>query len=91
MKRLSAVILVFAFFVSVNASVFALPAPVEKLKGGFMGVISSPLEIKDYTVSEFKGSHYNPFGLVGGFLKGTAYMIKKSVSGALDIATFPIK
>ena len=56
-----------------------------------MGVISSPLEIKDYTVREFKDSHYNPLGLVGGFLKGTAYMIKKAVTGAVDIATFPMK
>ncbi len=84
-------VLALAFVVSIGVVAFALPAPVEKLKGGFVGVISSPLEIKDYTVSEFKDSHYNPLGLVGGFLKGTAYMVKKAVSGVLDIVTFPIK
>ena len=91
MKRLLVSVLVSAFIMLMSTAAFALPAPVEKLKGGVVGVISSPLEIKDHTVSELKASHYHPFGLVGGFLKGTAYMIKKAVSGAVDIATFPMK
>lgn len=91
MKRLLVSVLVAAFVMSMSTAAFALPSPVEKLKGGFGSVISSPLEIKDHTASELKASHYHPFALVGGFFKGTAYMIKKAVSGAVDIVTFPIK
>lgn len=91
MKRLLVSVLAAAFVMSMSTAAFVLSAPVEKLKGGFMSVISSPLEIKDQTMTELKASHYHPFALVGGFLKGTAYMIQKAVSGVVDIVTFPIK
>ena len=91
MKRLFASAVVFAFVLMISAPVFALPEQVEKFKGGLVTVIKSPLEIKDNTIKELKDSHYNPFGLVGGVLKGSAYMVKKSIEGVRDMATFMIK
>ncbi len=92
MKRALATAMVFAFVLSLSTPVvFALPAPILKLKTGFMDVLTSPLEIKNSAVDEVKASHYNPLGLVGGILKGSFYMVKKSVLGVKEIVTFPMK
>lgn len=91
MKRTLAIAVVFAFVLSCTPLAFALPEPIYKLKTGFMGVVTSPLEIKNSVVDEVKASHYNPLGLVGGILKGTCGMVKKSIMGVKDIVTFPMK
>ena len=92
MKRTLATAMVFAFVLSLSTPVaFALPEPILKLKTGVVDVLTSPLEIKNSAVDEIKASHYNPLGLAGGILKGSFYMVKKSVSGAMDIVTFPMK
>ena len=80
-----AVVLVFS-----TPSFAAYPKPVEKLKDGVTTVIKSPLEIKDHVMAEAKDGSFLPFSLPAGLLKGGFYMVKKMVSGALDIATFPI-
>ena len=90
MKRLASFLLILAF-IMVSVPAFALPEPILKFKDGFVDVISSPLEIKDHAVTEVKDSHYNLFGLVGGLLKGSVYMVKKSITGAMHMATFAMK
>ena len=92
MKRALATAMVFAFVLSFSTpAAFALPEPILKLKNGFMDILTSPLEIKKNAVDEVKASHYNPLSLVGGVLKGSFYMVKKSVMGAKDIVTFLVK
>ncbi len=91
MKRFLITALALAFVLAYGSTVYALPAPVEKFKGGLKDVLISPLEIKDHTFSEVKASTIKPLGLVGGLIKGSGFMIKKAVSGAVDVATFPLK
>ena len=90
MKRTLSLLTVLAVLVVAATPSFAYPKPVEKLKGGVMAVVTSPLEIKDNAMAETKGAKFLPFALAGGLLKGTFYMAKKMVHGGLDIVTFPI-
>lgn len=91
MKRAIAFAMVFAFVLTFAASVFALPEPINKLKGGVEAVIKSPLELPKATGDEIKSSDFKPYGLVYGLMKGTYHTVDKAVKGALDIASFPIK
>ncbi len=86
-----ALVVAFLFVLSFVAPVFALPEPVDKLYGGIEAVIKSPLELPKHTMDEIKASDFKLFGLVGGLVKGTYHTVDKSVKGAWDIATFPIK
>ena len=90
MKRAIALAIAFAFVLFLLTPVFALPEPINKLKGGVVDVIKSPLELPKYTSDEVKSSDFKPFGLVGGLMKGTYHMAKKSIHGVIDIVTFPI-
>ena len=91
MKRAIASAMVFAFVFFSTTSLFALPEPIQKFKGGAKDVLTSPLEIPKYTMDEVKGSHYKPLGLIGGVMKGSAHMLTKAASGVADIVTFPLK
>ena len=91
MKRAIAFAMVFAFVLTFITSVFALPEPINKLKGGVEAVIKSPIELPKHTMDEIKSSSFKPYGLVSGLMKGTRSTVEKLVKGALDIATFPIK
>ena len=91
MKRGLSLVGVFALVLSWSIPLLAAPDPIGKIKGGVMDILSSPMDLKDDTVNEVKGAHFKPLGLVGGLLKGSAHMVKKSVSGAVDIATFLVK
>ncbi len=90
MKNTLSLLLVAAILVVFTTPSFAWPAAVEKLKGGVSTVVTSPLEIKDHAMAEAKADSFLPLSLPGGILKGTFYMMKKAVGGALDIATFPL-
>ena len=90
MKNMLSLLLVTALVVVFASSSFAMSQAVEKLKGGVTEVIMSPLEVKDHAMAEAKPGSFLPLSLPGGLLKGTFYMVKKAVGGALDIATFPI-
>ena len=90
MKKFAMLSMLLFFSVGATA-VYALPEPISKLKGGMEQVLKSPLEVSNYTMEEYKSANFKPFGLFGGMIKGAAYMVKKGVSGALDIATFPLK
>ena len=91
MKKFIAIVIVFTLTVSYAGVSYALPKPIDKLKGGMIDVVTSPKELKDYTLKEVKGSKFLPLALVGGLLKGTAYMGKQAVGGVVDIATFPLE
>ncbi len=90
MKR--AIILMFTVsLLGITAPSFAdLPEPIHKLKGGAMDILSVPYDIGKRTYDEVTVSTFKPFGLVGGLIKGTAFGLKKAVSGAIDVVTFPI-
>ena len=90
MRKAIATVVVFAFLVMCAAPVVALPAPIEKLKNGTIDVIKSPLELGKYTHDEMKSKDFIPAGLLRGLVMGTAHTIKKAVTGAVDIATFPV-
>ena len=90
MKKLIAIVIIFTITVSYSGLVYAMPKSIDKLKGGVMDVMTSPKELKDYTVAGVKDSKIMPLGFLGGLLKGTAQMGKKAIYGAVDIATFPI-
>ena len=90
MKRTLSFMIATAVLVAFSTPSFAYPRPVEKLKSGVTAVVTSPLEVKDHTMAEAKEGSFLPFSLPGGLLKGSFYMAKKMVGGALDIATFPI-
>ena len=90
MRKAIATVAVFAFLVMCAAPVYALPAPIEKLKKGTIDVIKSPLELGKYTHDEMKSKDFLPVGLLRGVIMGTAHTIEKAVKGAVDIATFPV-
>ena len=90
MKKAIAVVVAVAFVVMLAAPVYALPRPIEKLKGGVVDVIKSPLELGKYTHSEFDKADFKPAGLLKGLIYGAVHMIKKAASGAVDIITFPV-
>lgn len=90
MKNTLSLFIMAAILVVFSTPSFAMPKPVEKLKDGVTTVVTSPLEIKDHVMSETKDTRVLPLSLTGGLLKGTFYMAKKAVGGALDIVTFPL-
>ena len=87
MKKILSLMVIFSL---VTAPLYALPAPIEKLKGGTVQILKSPLDLKTYATDEMKTSKYKPFGLVGGLVKGTFHMIDHVGKGVIDIATFPL-
>ena len=90
MRKALSIVMAVAFLVMLTVPAFALPKPVEKLKGGVVDVVKSPLELGKYTLDETKSADIKPIGLLKGLIYGAAHMIKKAASGAVDIATFPV-
>ena len=89
MKKMIALTMVFAVGLVLCTAVSA--DPIGKLKSGLTDIVRSPLEVVDHTKAEYKTATFKPFGLMGGLLKGTFYMGKKALNGAIDVVTFPIK
>lgn len=90
MKRTLSYLTALVVAVAVATPALAYPKPVEKLKGGVVEVVKSPLEVKDNVMKETKDAKFLPFAFLGGSLKGGFYMLKNIVHGTIDIATFPI-
>ncbi len=83
MKRILSILLVGLLVLS-STMVFACPV----FKGGEK-ILKSPLNIVQSVREETPKAKFAPFGLVGGFLKGVAYMGKDLVSGLYDIVASP--
>ncbi len=90
MKRVIAFSVVVAFVLSFAAPVFALPAPINKFKGGMEKIVKSPLELPKTTIDEVKSADLKPVGFIYGLGKGTYNMVHELGKGVLDVVTFPI-
>ena len=90
MKRTLSLFTALVVLVAFSTPCFAYPKLVGKFKKGVMAVVTSPLVVSDHAMAEKKDAKFLPFALMGGLLKGSFYMAKKMVGGALDIVTFPI-
>jgi len=96
MKRAISLFFVCAFVVTVTAPSFAaLPAPIDKsfhkIKDGVWDLATIPYDLGKGTYDETMSSSFKPFGLLGGVVKHSALGIKKAVTTAIDIATFPLE
>ncbi len=94
MKRALSLVIALVFVVTMTAPSFALPEPVDKslhkIKKGVWDIASIPYDLGKGTYDEAKSSSFKPFGLLGGVLKSSAEGVKKAVTSAVDIATFPL-
>ena len=88
MKRIMAVLLVFAFVAVLAAPVYADAG--DKLKGGVEKLFKSPTHIPNSISDEYEAAEFKPFGVFGGLFKGLFYTGKDIVTGLFDILTFPI-
>jgi putative exosortase-associated protein (TIGR04073 family) len=89
---LSKTLLIFAlfFFTPYLAMAHSYPAKVgEKLGIGIANVVTGPAEIPKTMVitSRTQGLGY---GMTAGFMTGIVHMLGRTLSGALDLATFMI-
>lgn len=88
MRKAMAVLMAFALLLSVTTPLFA--GTMGTLKDGTMKILSSPLEIPNYTIEEMNAATFKPFGIVGGVLKGSVYSVQKLSTGIVDVATIPL-
>jgi hypothetical protein len=86
MKRLVCVLIAI---VAVTFSVPCFANTASKFKGGVKEVMLSPLQVSENVKAETTFAKFLPFAFVGGFLKGTFYMVKHIVTGTLNVVTSP--
>ena len=90
MKKILILIVAFGFMASFIAPVYAdVARSMDKLKGGVVDIVKSPLVLIDHTKKEVDGADYKAVGLLKGLIKSPFHMLKKAGKGALDVATFP--
>jgi putative exosortase-associated protein (TIGR04073 family) len=92
MKYPSKMLLLFVlfFFTPYLAMAHSYPAKVgEKLGVGIANVVTGPMEIpKNMMITtRTRGPGY---GMTAGFMTGIVHMLGRTLSGALDLATFMI-
>ena len=87
MKRILLSVTVLMFVATTS---FALPV-VDKAVSGLKDVATSPLEVSDNVKTEMHTAKFMPFGIAGGFLKGSFYMGKQVVGGIFKIITSPLE
>ena len=61
-----------------------------KLKDGFDIIIKSPLPLIDSVKEEYHSAEFKPFGVFGGLLKGSFYMLKEFSHGVYRVVTFNV-
>jgi len=59
-----------------------------KIKEGLMIMAKSPQPLIESVKDEYNSAKFKPFGIFGGFLKGTFYSAKEFSTGLLRILTF---
>ena len=94
MNRLSTYILALAVVVAFAGQSFATPTVArDKAFAGAKDIITSPLHVKDDVLAQTKdkAAHIYPLALAGGLLKGSFYMGKQMVDGAVAMVTSPLE
>jgi len=92
MNKLTKILLLFLlfFFTPYLAMAHSYPAKIgEKLGVGIANVVTGPMEIPK-TVTITSRAHGVGYGLTAGFMTGIVHMLGRTLSGALDLATFMI-
>jgi len=89
-RKTIVIMIALAFILTYTTPLFAIPEPLHKVKAGFVTILTSPLEVTNYATDEMETSSFKPFGLIGGILKGSFYMVKKATTGVVDIVTIPL-
>ena len=87
MKRTVSILIALAVL---TLSVPSFADTATKFKSGIRDVMMSPLQVSDNVKTETTNDKFLPFALVGGFLKGSFYMVKQIVTGTFTVVTSPI-
>ena len=61
-----------------------------KLKEGFDTMITSPKPLIDSVKEEYNDAEFKPFGVFGGFFKGSFYAIGQFSRGLYHVLTFNV-
>ena len=61
----------------------------EKIKGGIVRFVKSPIQLKEGIVTEYKVAEFKPLGIIGGTFKGLFYTVKEAVTGVWEIISMP--
>lgn len=61
-----------------------------KLKEGFETIITSPKPLIDAVKEEYNAAEFKPFGVVGGFFKGSFYAVGQFSRGVYRVLTFNV-
>lgn len=60
------------------------------LKEGFDIILKSPKPLIDSVKEEYNAAEFKPFGVFGGFLKGSFYALKEFSYGVYRVLTFNV-
>ena len=66
-----------------------LAKPIDKLVGGTVDIVKSPLQIYDHTKSDV--DKHKAIGLLTGLITSPFYVARKAGKGAVDMATFIVE
>jgi len=89
MRRLFSIVLIVMFVAAFAAPVFA-GISTDKLSDGFKRAVTSPANIYESLQEEYEAAEFKPFGVFGGFVKGTCLMLTDMATGLFDVLTFPV-
>jgi len=89
MRRLFSIVLIVMFVVAFAAPVFA-EFSTDKLTEGFKKAVTSPSHVYESVQEEYEATDFKPFGVLGGFVKGTCLMGVDMITGMFDVLTFPV-
>ena len=86
--------LIFVLTLSILAITFTTKAfaygQVEKLTDGLKELTSAPLGFLKYPSEHVEASGSKVYGLITGIFFGADEMVRKAVSGTVNILTFPV-
>jgi len=91
MKKLIGLIIVgFCLLGVVSPSYADYDTYKANIKEGLGTMIRSPQPLVDSVKEEYNAAKFKPFGVFGGFIKGSFYSIKELSLGVLQILTFNV-
>ena len=93
MKRAISLLVAFTFVLSMATPIlaFELPRPIDKLTKGILTIVKTPKVLYDDTRSALSEAKHSPLNSISGLVQSPFHMIKHAGSGAIDVATFPVK